>query len=536
MLPTVSHHLSIVKAECCTVIPAKSLQKAIAYLSLWQYDQPEAASVSRCNGSIYHTSNFQAPITTRTPSTMTMIPQLPPELWCRIFSKLNIPREPVSLVCKSWRDIVLDNPRCWRRITISNRDAYIMSEQISQAFRRSGLLQIDLAVHLPTFLPETATRGYHDVAEVVATHFHRVRSFRLSAADQVYYALFLKSLVASLPSETRYLPLSELIIRLRSEQHRSSYHDPGYRSQVELGRLLALSTQLKTLQFPAYSMVIPDLQSTLPSIKSLTLAAAETSSPHMAPGIYSFIVRCPSLESFTYTTRHLEWSSTVPDLPESTTFTFNSLTNIVVSCPTDASNVFLSGIVYTPALQFAILDGRTVLHGSTYSWNDYTSTSVERMLFFLGNHCTLTSLEIIQLATSTNTWQWLFQGTPGLVCNNAVRFEGLESLTIDENGDNVEASEDGKTLGIGHTIEALNLTSLKRLHLRSVVTMDVDAFCRFVVGLGSRDFELILEDCYQLVEAMSQITLPGIAVTLIQDRRSDDSFRRCWVRRYPKIT
>ena len=45
--------------------------------------------------------------------------------------------------------------------------------------------------------------------------------------------------------------------------------------------------------------------------------------------------------------------------------------------------------------------------------------------------------------------------------------------------------------------------------------MDVGAFCKFIVGLGSKEFELILEDCRRLVEAMSQITLsPGITAMM----------------------
>lgn len=95
------------------------------------------------------------------------------------------------------------------------RTPCLSTEQILQAFGRSGSLLIDLAVHVPSDLPERVTKGYNDIAEVVAAQFHRVRSLRLSAAVQFCYVLFLERLLASLPSSMKYFPLNELILSLK---------------------------------------------------------------------------------------------------------------------------------------------------------------------------------------------------------------------------------------------------------------------------------------------------------------------------------
>lgn len=447
------------------------------------------------------------------------------------------------LVCRAWRDLIQSDPYCWTRISICSwKNAIACQHNLRDGLKRSASLPLHIVAHIGN-----ADRG---MSTVLVPHVGRIKTLRLSAIGDMEVG----GTVASMMREMGTLILEELVIRTIEEDFSAS--SQALASLLE--HIIAAAPNLRVLQFSPYSARMPMVKSGIPSLSSLTIALAGSQESIPPTGLLTFISQCPNLKSLIFSGYRMEQyqfpfedesqaSFREFDVDITLPLQFLQLTSLTVSCPTTGVSILRS--INAPNLQSLILDGRDTQ--SLQEWDDWTSEQLHIALINLANRSpNLTNLEVIELPVSYDTWIWLFHGGhTGYYDGNessAAPFQRLQSLTVDELSHisrisdylGYEMEMEKVIKGMGDSIADANLSSLQRLHLRSVITISVDALVKFLRNRHELPqdrktvpLELVIENCEELIvehfEALR--SLSGISFVFYESRR-DGLYPRSWVR------
>lgn len=444
-----------------------------------------------------------------------------------------VPATQLSLVCRSWRDVINISPECWTRVAISWDDVYGANNRVHDALKRTGSHPFDLAVGKVSDTGESAQTP--SIGMTLGPHASRLNSLMLLGRDDIEQYRTMESVWQNMDRELGFKALEELIFAPTAE-----YND-AIRAMRNFVRTILQTARIRHLRLPV--AILPKLSSPLPALRSLSLYPSKSHHDFDAIETFRFLERCPNVTFFANKSSlsnlghraglsglEKNWTDRVPNNGETVNFPLlcPNLTHAISFLPTMGYG--LLHCLEAPKLQHVVLDGRDESsHGQSASSTDQ-STLLKFTLFQLALRSPdLRSLEIIEIPLQ-EAQGWLFEGKTGSAdVQTLAPFPRLESLTIDGfvSFDKVRVMQQlGETSSMSPekllSIAGWIKPSLKRLHLRSVSNVDVESLFTFAIqrltlaklakeqpelipeslwaltACLDPNFDLIIEDCPQL--------------------------------------